>query len=79
VELINSNTATIMTDPEFADATYIEHITKESILSIIKQKKLDAILQTIGGQRPLKVPMEGYASGLLGDVKVSGANLRASK
>ncbi len=45
VVLINSNPATIMTDPEFADATYIEPITKESILSIIKKEKIDAIFQ----------------------------------
>ncbi|MBF7044447.1 carbamoyl-phosphate synthase large subunit [Campylobacter volucris] len=79
VVLINSNPATIMTDPEFADATYIEPITKESILSIIKKEKIDAILPTMGGQVALNVAMEVYESGLLGDVKFLGANPQAIK
>ena len=79
VVLINSNPATIMTDPEFADATYIEPITKESILSIIKKEKIDAILPTMGGQVALNVAMEVYESGLLGDVKFLGANPGAIK
>ncbi|MED7852719.1 carbamoyl-phosphate synthase large subunit, partial [Campylobacter coli] len=79
VVLINSNPATIMTDPEFADATYIEPITKESILSIIKKEKIDAILPTMGGQVALNVAMEVYESGLLGDVKFLGANPEAIK
>ena len=58
VVLINSNPATIMTDPEFADATYIEPITKENILSIIQKEKVDAILPTMGGQVALNVAME---------------------
>lgn len=79
VVLINSNPATIMTDPEFADATYIEPITKESILSIIKKEKIDAILPTMGGQVALNVAMEVYESKLLGDVKFLGANPEAIK
>ncbi|EPB5069385.1 carbamoyl-phosphate synthase large subunit, partial [Campylobacter jejuni] len=79
VVLINSNPATIMTDPEFADATYIEPVTKESILSIIKKEKIDAILPTMGGQVALNVAMEVYESGLLGDVKFLGANPEAIK
>ncbi|EAH7580327.1 carbamoyl-phosphate synthase large subunit [Campylobacter lari] len=79
VILINSNPATIMTDPEFADATYIEPITKESILSIIKKEKVDAILPTMGGQVALNVAMEVYESGELGDVKFLGANPEAIK
>ncbi|EAK5889541.1 carbamoyl-phosphate synthase large subunit [Campylobacter lari] len=79
VILINSNPATIMTDPEFADATYIEPITKESILSIIKKEKIDAILPTMGGQVALNVAMEVYESGELGDVKFLGANPEAIK
>lgn len=68
-----------MTDPEFADATYIEPVTKESILSIIKKEKIDAILPTMGGQVALNVAMEVYESGLLGDVKFLGANPEAIK
>ncbi|MCH5336306.1 MAG: carbamoyl-phosphate synthase large subunit [Campylobacter sp.] len=79
VVLINSNPATIMTDPEFADATYIEPITKESILSIIKKEKVDAILPTMGGQVALNVAMEVYESGLLGKVKFLGAKPEAIK
>ncbi|MBT0817301.1 carbamoyl-phosphate synthase large subunit [Campylobacter lari] len=79
VILINSNPATIMTDPEFANATYIEPITKESILSIIKKEKIDAILPTMGGQVALNVAMEVYESGELGDVKFLGANPEAIK
>ncbi|AJC85307.1 carbamoyl-phosphate synthase large subunit [Campylobacter peloridis] len=77
VVLINSNPATIMTDPEFADATYIEPITKESILSIIKKEKIDAILPTMGGQVALNVAMEVYKSNELKDVKFLGANPKA--
>lgn len=62
VILINSNPATIMTDPQFADATYIEPITKENILSIIKKEKIDAILPTMGGQVALNVAMEVFES-----------------
>ena len=74
VVLINSNPATIMSDPEFADATYIEPITKESILRIIKREKVDAVLPTMGGQVALNAAMEIYESGELGDVKFIGAN-----
>lgn len=79
VVLINSNPATIMTDPEFADATYIEPITKENILSIIQKEKVDAILPTMGGQVALNVAMEAYESGLLGEVKFLGAKPEAIK
>ena len=60
VVLINSNPATIMTDPDFADATYIEPITCESISRIIQKEKVDAILPTMGGQVALNVAMELY-------------------
>ncbi len=53
VILINSNPATIMTDPEFADATYIEPITPEIIERIIAHEKPDAVLATLGGQTAL--------------------------
>lgn len=79
VVLINSNPATIMSDPEFADATYIEPITKESILRIIKREKVDAVLPTMGGQVALNAAMEIYESGELGDVKFIGANPKAIK
>ena len=53
VILINSNPATIMTDPEFADATYIEPITPESIEQILIKERPDAVLATLGGQTAL--------------------------
>ena len=79
VVLINSNPATIMTDPNFADATYIEPITKDSILKIIEKEKIDAILPTMGGQVALNAAMEVFESGLLMDVKFLGANPEAIK
>ncbi|AQW86699.1 carbamoylphosphate synthase, large subunit [Campylobacter pinnipediorum subsp. caledonicus] len=79
VVLINSNPATIMTDPDFADATYIEPITKESIKNIILKEKVDAILPTMGGQVALNVAMELYENDMLGDVKFLGANPEAIK
>uniref|UniRef100_UPI00261C39BC carbamoyl-phosphate synthase large subunit n=1 Tax=uncultured Campylobacter sp. TaxID=218934 RepID=UPI00261C39BC len=79
VVLINSNPATIMTDPDFADATYIEPITKESILRIIKREGVDAILPTMGGQVALNVAMQAYESGELGGVKFLGAKPEAIK
>lgn len=71
VVLINSNPATIMTDPDFADATYIEPITTQSIEHIIKKERVDAILPTMGGQVALNVAMQLYEQNLLGDVKFS--------
>ena len=50
VSLVNSNPATIMTDPEFADATYVEPLTVESVTKIIEKEKPDALLPTLGGQ-----------------------------
>ena len=79
VILINSNPATIMTDPELADQTYIEPITKEFIEEIIKIEKPDAILPTMGGQTALNVSMELYNSGTLEkyNVQMIGANPNA--
>ena len=57
VVLINSNPATIMTDPDFADATYIEPITTQSISRIIQKEKIDAILPTMGGQVALNLSL----------------------
>ncbi len=74
VVLINSNPATIMTDPEFADRTYIEPITTETIARIIKSEKIDAILPTMGGQTALNVAMEMYEKGMLDGVKFLGAH-----
>src|SRR5271154_3843913 len=55
VILVNSNPATIMTDPEFADRTYVEPITPEFVEKIIEREKPDAILPTMGGQTALNV------------------------
>ncbi|MDC1260613.1 carbamoyl-phosphate synthase large subunit [Pseudomonadota bacterium] len=65
VILINSNPATIMTDPMMADATYIEPINKDIIEKIIKLEKPDAILPTMGGQTALNVTLELFEAGIL--------------
>jgi len=62
VILVNSNPATIMTDPEFADATYIEPLTAESLEKIILKEKPDAVLPTMGGQTALNLAIELYNS-----------------
>src|SRR5213082_1365835 len=79
VVLVNSNPATIMTDPEFADRTYIEPITPEVIEAIIDREKPDAILPTMGGQTALNAAMELYRNGALArhKVKLIGANAKA--
>jgi carbamoyl-phosphate synthase large subunit len=79
VVLINSNPATIMTDPEFADRTYIEPITAEVIDRIIKKENVDAILPTMGGQTALNVAMDMYESGMLEGIKFLGAHPDAIK
>ena len=63
--LVNSNPATIMTDPIMADATYIEPIQKDVIHKIIKKEKPDAILPTMGGQTALNVTLELHNDGIL--------------
>src|SRR5438034_1460858 len=65
VVLVNSNPATIMTDPEFADRTYIEPITAEVIEAIIEREKPAAILPTMGGQTALNAAMELNRNGAL--------------
>src|SRR4051794_19060926 len=65
VILINSNPATIMTDPEFADRTYIEPVTPQFVELILEREKPDAILPTMGGQTALNVAMELAESGVL--------------
>jgi len=79
VVLINSNPATIMTDPEFADRTYIEPITPEIISKIIKLENVDAILPTMGGQTALNVAMDMHEAGMLGGIEFLGANPAAIK
>src|SRR5689334_6364080 len=65
VGLVNSNPATIMTDPELADATYIEPITLEMVTKIIARERPQALLPTMGGQTALNVAMELARSGVL--------------
>src|SRR5690348_12991186 len=65
VVLVNSNPATIMTDPEFADRTYIEPVTPEFVELIIEKERPDAILPTMGGQTALNVSMALAQSGVL--------------
>lgn len=79
VVLLNSNPATIMTDPETADRTYIEPMTIDSIERIIKIEKPDALLPTIGGQTALNIAVELAEAGLLADydIELIGANLEA--
>ncbi len=81
VILINSNPATIMTDPDFADATYIEPITPEVIESIIIKEKPDAILPTLGGQTALNAAMSLNELGILEkyNVELIGAKVDAIK
>ncbi|MFP3882302.1 MAG: carbamoyl-phosphate synthase large subunit [Actinomycetota bacterium] len=79
VILINSNPATIMTDPEFADATYIEPITPEVVEEIIARERPDALLPTLGGQTALNVASQVARRGVLDnhDVEMIGAGLEA--
>ena len=79
VVLINSNPATIMTDPELANKTYIEPITKEFVEKIIKLEKPDALLPTMGGQTALNVSMELFENKILekNGVIMIGANPKA--
>jgi carbamoylphosphate synthase large subunit/REP element-mobilizing transposase RayT len=79
VVLVNSNPATIMTDPEFADRTYVEPITPEVVEAILAREKPDAILPTMGGQTALNVAMELNRNGALvrHSVKLIGANAQA--
>ncbi|MFL0805028.1 MAG: carbamoyl-phosphate synthase large subunit [Agarilytica sp.] len=79
VILVNSNPATIMTDPAMADATYIEPITWETVEKIIEKEKPDAILPTMGGQTALNCALELHANGVLEKHKVEliGANQEA--
>jgi carbamoyl-phosphate synthase large subunit len=79
VSLVNSNPATIMTDPEFADRTYIEPLTPESVLRVIERERPDALLPTLGGQTALNVAVALAESGDLERLGVGliGAGLDA--
>jgi len=79
VILVNSNPATIMTDPEFADATYIEPITPEFIEKIIAIERPDAVLATLGGQTALNAAIGLFKRGTLAKygVKLIGADVDA--
>ena len=75
VILVNSNPATIMTDPETADSTYIEPITPEMVAKIIEKERPDALLPTLGGQTGLNTALKLYDQGILDkyDVEMIGA------
>ena len=79
IVLVNSNPATIMTDPEFADATYIEPLTPEIVEKIIEIEKPDALLPTVGGQTGLNLATEMEEAGILRrhHVKLIGANVNS--
>src|ERR1700710_137821 len=79
VILVNSNPATIMTDPEFADATYVEPITPEVVEAIIAKERPDALLATLGGQTALNTAIALHERGVLDKygVELIGANVEA--
>ena len=79
VVLVNSNPATIMTDPEIADATYVEPITPEMIEKILAKERPDALLPTLGGQTALNAAVDLHEAGILAkyDVELIGANIDA--
>ncbi len=81
VVLVNSNPATIMTDPELADRVYIEPLTVPVIEAIIKKERPDSMLATLGGQTGLNLAMELFESGILGKygVKMLGTNADSIK
>ena len=79
VVLVNSNPATIMTDPEFADATYIEPLDRDTVAAIIAQEKPDALLPTVGGQTALNLAVALDEAGVLAkhNVETLGASVRS--
>jgi len=81
VVLINSNPATIMTDPEFADRTYVEPLTPEIVARVIERERPDALLPTVGGQTALNIAMRLGEDGVLDafGVRLIGAALPAIK
>src|SRR6267378_3314972 len=81
VVLVNSNPATIMTDPELADRTYVEPLTPEILAAVIEKERPDALLPTVGGQTALNLAVELAASGTLAtyNVELIGASIDAIK
>jgi carbamoyl-phosphate synthase large subunit len=81
VVLINSNPATIMTDPEIADRTYVEPLTVEAAAAVIEKERPDALLPTVGGQTGLNLSVELFEKGILEKfgVRLIGANIDAIK
>src|SRR5881392_1996157 len=81
VILVNSNPATIMTDPELADRTYVEPLTTEVLAAIIDRERPDAILPTVGGQTALNLAVDLAAAGVLDayEVELIGASITAIK
>src|SRR5574338_128402 len=81
VVLVNSNPATIMTDPEFADRTYVEPLEVEFLEAIIARERPDAILPTVGGQTALNLAVDLAEAGILDkyNVKLIGASIEAIK
>src|SRR6188508_2447025 len=79
VSLVNSNPATIMTDPEFADATYIEPLTVDYLEKVIAKERPDALLPTLGGQTALNLAIGLHERGILEkyDVEMIGASFEA--
>src|ERR1700712_2543916 len=79
VSLVNSNPATIMTDPEFADATYIEPLTPEFVERVIEVERPDAVLPTLGGQTALNLAVALHETGVLEryGVELIGADIEA--
>jgi carbamoyl-phosphate synthase large subunit len=79
VVLVNSNPATIMTDPEFADRTYVEPVTADVVEQVIERERPDALLPTMGGQTALNVALALADSGVLEKygVELIGADARA--
>src|SRR3974390_216424 len=81
VSLVNSNPATIMTDPEFADATYVEPITTDVLAKVIAKERPDAVLPTLGGQTALNAAVALHEAGTLAKygVELIGADIDAIK
>ena len=77
VVLVNSNPATIMTDPEVADATYVEPLIAETVAEILRRERPDALLPTLGGQTALNLAVELHETGILDelDVELLGASI----
>src|SRR5437870_10642255 len=77
IVLVNSNPATIITDPDLADRTYIEPLTMEFVAAIIKRERPDALLPTVGGQTALNIAVELADAGILDEYKVEMIGAKA--